>query len=81
MKIIQVLFYSNLFQEEFLIYIKYCQGLQFDQKPDYNFIKDLFTNVMKKYNYESDFLFDWILLKKIEDEQEDNSSNNTTKGN
>ena len=49
--------------EEFNKYLQYCRNLQFEEKPDYNFIRQLFKNVMAKNSFENDGQFDWILKK------------------
>ena len=51
------------FPEEFAIYLNYCQKLNFDQKPDYNYVRKLFKDLFIKKGYESDSIFDWHLLK------------------
>lgn len=55
------------FPEEFITFFQYCRGLQFEEKPDYNYLRNLLKNVFEKYEYEYDFKFDWG-LKKIESE-------------
>ncbi len=43
----------------FVEYFEYVRGLQFDEKPDYNYVKGLFKKLMTQNNYYFDFLFDW----------------------
>jgi serine/threonine protein kinase len=52
------------YPEEFISYFQYCRALQFEEKPDYNYIRSLFKAVFERYNYEHDLNFDWSLLKK-----------------
>jgi hypothetical protein len=33
--------------------------LQFDEKPDYSYLKDLFLKLMIKNQYIQDFKYDW----------------------
>ncbi len=33
--------------------------MKFEQKPDYIYLKRLFDDIRKKYNYELDGKFDW----------------------
>lgn len=40
----------------------YARHLQFDEKPDYNFLRDLFTSVIKELGESDDRAFDWCLL-------------------
>ena len=49
--------------EEFSKYINYCRGLQFEEKPDYNFLRSLFKAIMTRVGYDYDGQFDWILKK------------------
>ena len=44
---------------EFAEYINYTRNLQFTQEPDYNYLKNLFKSVMKKFDYIYDFKYDW----------------------
>jgi casein kinase 1 alpha len=37
--------------------------MQFEEKPDYNYLRQLFKNIMAKHNFEHDQEFDWILKK------------------
>lgn len=49
--------------EEFVKYMQYCRKLEFDQKPDYNFLKKLFETVLQKNSWENDCEFDWVAKK------------------
>ncbi len=40
--------------------------LQFDEKPDYQYIKDLFKKLLMKNELYNDFNFDWVLRQKEE---------------
>ncbi|XP_061350901.1 casein kinase 1-like protein 3 [Gastrolobium bilobum] len=48
---------------EFASYFHYCHSLEFDQRPDYGFLKRLFRNLFTREGYNSDNLFDWTILK------------------
>ncbi|KAL3013928.1 hypothetical protein AAZX31_06G080800 [Glycine max] len=48
---------------EFATYFHYCQSLTFDQHPDYGYLKRLFRDLFKREGYDSDFIFDWTILK------------------
>ncbi len=41
--------------------------MQFEDKPDYNYIRSLFKSVFDKFDYQYDFVYDWYLLKKQND--------------
>jgi hypothetical protein len=49
--------------EEFTKYLQYCRNMQFEEKPDYNYLRQLFKNIMAKHSYETDFEYDWVLKK------------------
>lgn len=58
------------YDNEFIDYLKYCRNLVFDQQPNYDYLRKLFRNVMKKYNYQYDWNFDWV--------EKQNTTNNHT---
>lgn len=47
-------------KDEFSDYIHYSRNLEFEQDPDYNYLRSLFKNVMEKNSYSYDYEFDWI---------------------
>ena len=47
------------FPNEFTNYINYTRNLQYEQDPDYGFLKSLFVNVLKKENCVIDCYYDW----------------------
>lgn len=49
--------------EEFHMYFKYVRELQFDETPDYAYLIELFTTLMKKKNMINDLSFDWCKCK------------------
>ncbi|KAF7305037.1 Casein kinase I 1 [Mycena kentingensis (nom. inval.)] len=48
--------------KEFGIYLNYVRKLGFEETPDYDFLRELFTKVMKNNNDVDDGVFDWNLL-------------------
>ena len=44
---------------EFEQYIKYTRNLKYEEDPDYNYLKNLFVNVLKKNNLEFNYYYDW----------------------
>lgn len=42
--------------------MKYCLRLQYDEKPDYSYLKRLFKEKFISEGYEYDYIFDWILI-------------------
>ena len=47
------------FPEEFANYVNYTRNLQYEQDPDYSFLKNLFINVLKKEGHIIDCYYDW----------------------
>ena len=45
---------------EFTIYLNYVKNLKYNERPDYNFLKSIFFNLLCKY-YSEPFLFDWTI--------------------
>jgi hypothetical protein len=50
------------FPEEFAIYMNYVRKLGFEETPDYDFLRELFTKVLKTLGEPDDGVFDWMLL-------------------
>lgn len=48
--------------EEFGIYLQYVRKLGFEETPDYDFLRDLFTKVLKNHGDTDDEIYDWMLL-------------------
>jgi len=48
--------------EEFGIYLNYVRKLGFEETPDYEFLRELFTKVIRSNGDVDDGLFDWNLL-------------------
>ena len=38
--------------------------MQFDEKPDYAYLKSLLKNVFDRYNYDYDYVYDWDYITK-----------------
>ena len=47
------------FPEEFINYVNYTRNLEYEQDPDYGFLKNLFVNVLRKEGYIIDCYYDW----------------------
>ena len=50
------------FPEEFTIYMNYVRKLGFEENPDYDFLRELFTKVLKTVGEPEDGIYDWMLL-------------------
>ncbi len=48
--------------EEFAIYLNYVRKLGFEETPDYDFLRDLFTKALKNTGEVEDGVYDWMLL-------------------
>ncbi len=48
--------------EEFNIYMHYVRKLGFEETPDYDFLRELFTKVLRSLGEEDDGIYDWMLL-------------------
>jgi serine/threonine protein kinase len=46
--------------KEFHMYLHYCRGLRFDEKPDYDYLEKLFNGLFFRLGYTYDWRFDWI---------------------
>jgi casein kinase 1 len=42
--------------------MNYVRKLGFEETPDYDFLRELFTKVLKTLNEPEDGIFDWMLL-------------------
>jgi len=42
--------------------MNYVRKLGFEETPDYDFLRELFTKVLKTLNEPEDGVFDWMLL-------------------
>ena len=45
---------------QFLKYMKYCRNLSFEQEPNYEYLKNLFNDILQKNNLTNDLLFSWV---------------------
>jgi casein kinase 1 len=43
----------------------YARSLQFEEQPDYNYLRNLFYSVITKQGFEFDNMFDWIKAETI----------------
>ena len=49
--------------EEFGRYVQMCRNMRFEEKPDYHTLKSFFQDIMKRFNYQYDCQYDWIIKK------------------
>ncbi|GAA5965345.1 hypothetical protein JCM8115_002262, partial [Rhodotorula mucilaginosa] len=50
------------FDEEFAIYLNYVRKLGFEETPDYDFLRELFTKVLKNRGEVEDGVYDWMTI-------------------
>lgn len=50
------------YPEEFGIYLNYVRKLGFEETPDYDFLRELFSKVLKNLGEVEDGIYDWMLL-------------------
>lgn len=62
--------YCKEFNKEFGKFIKYTRNLNFDDNPDYNYLRNLLNNILIEVGSKKDNEFDWCLEK----EQEENEN-------
>ena len=60
---------------EFTTYMNYCKSLQFEQMPDYQYLRGLFRDLFEKCGYDNDNMYDWIIVKQHRDKRRSASSN------
>ena len=53
------------FPNEFVEFINYTRNLEFEEEPNYKFLKELLYTVLEKQNCKYDFWYDWISEKPI----------------
>lgn len=52
---------------EFQLYFNYVRSLQFDERPDYSYLRKILRNVFIREGYRNDDLYDWVLKRKKEE--------------
>ena len=46
--------------KQIITYMKYCRNLEFEQKPDYEYLRSLFEDALKFKGFNNDLCFSWI---------------------
>jgi len=47
---------------EFVTYANYCRGLNFEDRPDYAYLRRLLKDLFFREGFQYDFVFDWIIM-------------------
>ena len=57
--------------KELISYMHYCRELQFEKEPNYEYLRNLFKNVLERNGFQNDLKFSWIkdysILKNVEE--------------
>lgn len=61
------------FPLELQLYFNYVRSLQFDERPDYSYLRKILRNVFIRENYRNDDMYDWV-LKRMEAERSQQSA-------
>jgi hypothetical protein len=61
---------------EFCNYLGYCRSLRFDDRPDYQYLRQLFRNLFHRQAFTYDYMFDWNNLKFSSPQNGSNSKTN-----
>ena len=65
---------------EFVDYIKYCKNLQFEQDPNYEYLRNLFKSILLKINEINDMKFSWCLIKSFFLKKKNSKNDDIKKG-
>lgn len=69
------------FPVEFSNYLGYCRSLRFDDRPDYQYLRQLFRNLFHRQGFTYDYMFDWNNLKFANNGTTNNTNNNNNNSN
>ena len=65
---------------QFEEYVNYTRNLKYESDPDYNYLKNLFLNVLNQFNWTFDYYYDWdqvgLTTSEIKDKEKDSNINN-----
>lgn len=51
------------YPQEFATFLNYTRGLRFEDKPDYSYLRKLFSAIVAKEGIVFDYMFDWTMVK------------------
>lgn len=55
--------------KEFELYLDYCHNLEFDQRPDYSYLRNILAKLFKQQQYVYDLNFDWSKIRRRNSKQ------------
>jgi len=51
------------YPQEFATFLNYTRGLRFEDKPDYSYLRKLFSAIVAREGIVFDYMFDWTMVK------------------
>merc|ERR1712216_185583 len=51
------------YPQEFSTFLNYTRGLRFEDKPDYSYLRKLFSAIVAREGIVFDYMFDWTMVK------------------
>jgi len=48
------------FPKQFIEYVEYTRGIDFEEEPDYQLMKDLFNKMFNEAGFDMDYKYDWL---------------------
>jgi hypothetical protein len=49
--------------------MRHCRGLNFEETPNYEYLRSLFTGLMQDMNYQDDGVYEWTLARQRIEQQ------------
>ena len=68
------------FPKEFGDFLEICKNLKYEERPDYEKMRNLFDNIMKRENYVYDYIYDWTTLEEKEFRKNNRTKTEPTNG-
>ena len=65
------------FPSEFYNYVNYCKNLEYAENPDYDMLKQLFLDVIKKKKEKMDYIYDWTSNSDLQRRKDHKNKNNS----
>lgn len=59
---------------QFVTYLNYCRSIGFEDKPDYQYLRQMFRQLFVSKHYVMDFVYDWVLMKRQSAPEETSAS-------